>query len=267
MRIIISIMLYACIAIVVLSSSIVYSESTAEQMLIHKNTPIYKHKFIVDGVEKYYYFYVVEKMSICADGAPDAYNKDDTGLDSLANAGFPCKCWRNVLIPDPDDCTIPYARRTGKYKDYYISGTKLSDETKVEIDEGKYVNATEIPYIVFPGKIFHARGTGRFGDFGIAYNLNKKIPAHFIVAELGGEDDDLGEVSIRLAAMLGGTNPNPRNGRGAPEGKILYVVFPYSELSPKWPHTDNEIKDRVDELVRSAGGLEKIIETYTSVSQ
>src|SRR5438128_12519229 len=39
---------------------------------------------------------------------PFAYRKDDKGLDALANAGYPNRIWRDVLVPE---------RQTGKPKD------------------------------------------------------------------------------------------------------------------------------------------------------
>src|SRR5215218_2949592 len=47
------------------------------------------------------YFYLVNRMSVDADGAPNAYHPRDTGLDALANAGFPHGAWRSILVVDP----------------------------------------------------------------------------------------------------------------------------------------------------------------------
>jgi len=41
-------------------------------------------------------FFFVSGMTIDADGAPNAYNPDDTGLDALANAGAPAH-WDGVI--------------------------------------------------------------------------------------------------------------------------------------------------------------------------
>jgi hypothetical protein len=41
-------------------------------------------------------FFFVSGMTIDADGAPGAYNPDDTGLDELANAGAPAH-WDGII--------------------------------------------------------------------------------------------------------------------------------------------------------------------------
>lgn len=45
------------------------------------------------------YFYVVNRMSIDADGAPNAYHPQDRGIDALVNAGFLRGAWRSAPGP------------------------------------------------------------------------------------------------------------------------------------------------------------------------
>src|SRR5438046_10356513 len=85
--------------------------------------------------------------AVDADGAngqnanPFAYREDDTGLDALANAGYPNKSWRDVLVADP---------QTGKPKDdgngnWY---SKTTYEWKGRPVETRYVDSTAGPYVV-----------------------------------------------------------------------------------------------------------------------
>jgi hypothetical protein len=72
-------------------------------------------------------FFFVSGMTIDADGAPNAYNPDDTGLDELANAGAPAHC--NAIITDRDGNPL-IQQGSDPFPGYYISCTSLSDKTK-----------------------------------------------------------------------------------------------------------------------------------------
>ncbi|MGH6644781.1 MAG: hypothetical protein ACRED3_19015, partial [Bradyrhizobium sp.] len=54
------------------------------------------------------YVYTTTRMEIDADGAPNAYHPNNTGLDLLANAGFPGHGWRSVLVEDPAHPGMPF---------------------------------------------------------------------------------------------------------------------------------------------------------------
>jgi len=69
----------------------------------------------------------------------------------------------------------------------------------------------------------------------------------------------LGEVSIALAEKLGGRNVNPRNAAGAPQGEILYIVFPFSSRTHGWPLSVNEIERQANILLGEAGGIDSIL--------
>src|ERR1035437_1947441 len=72
-------------------------------------------------------FFYESGMTIDADGAPNAYHPDNTGLDDLANAGSP-ENWQGLaknadgepFVQGPDD----------PFPGYYVSATALSDRTK-----------------------------------------------------------------------------------------------------------------------------------------
>jgi hypothetical protein len=206
------------------------------------------------------YFYVTSRMAIDADGAPNAYNPQNTGIDANANAGFPNGGWKSVIVADPAHPNKPFVQPSGEFQGFFVSKTTLEDSTLQITDPKRYVDSRKIPYLVFPGAFHQKLGTGTFGDFGAAFNLknNKKSP--LIVADMGATNHDLGEVSIKLAENLGGQNVNPRTGGGMPGGKIIYVVFPRTKLTPKWRVSSEQIQQKSDELLASIGGWERILE-------
>ena len=162
-------------------------------------------------------FYFKSGMAIDADGAPNAYNADDTGLDHLYNAGQPGQ-WDgivqdedgNPLVQGPDD----------PFPGFYISCTALFDRNKHRSDPARFVDASQIPYIALPGDLA-ARTGARLGDFAFVYSEQTGRYSLAIFADIGA----FGEGSIALADNLG-IRSDARRG-GSPAG-ISYVVFPGS---------------------------------------
>jgi hypothetical protein len=201
------------------------------------------------------YTYTTSHIGIDADGAPNAYHENDSqALDYHANALYPRGAWQDILVPDPAAPARPYRQPAGPYAGYFVSMTALSDGTKQGIAPGKYVDATAIPYIVFPRHFHEMTGTGGVGDLAMVRNLRTGDVSAAIVADVGPADAALGEVSIKLAANLGGTNPNPKNGHGAPVGPFRYVLFPRSHTTPRWPLSLPDIEQRGASLLAGIGG-------------
>ena len=113
-------------------------------------------------------FFYEAGMTIDADGAPNAYHPDNTGLDDLRNAGAPGN-WEG-LAKDRDG--EPYIQGPDDpFPGYYVSETALADRSKPVNDPTRYVDASKIPFIVLPGAL--ARDVGaRPGDFAVVLNLN-----------------------------------------------------------------------------------------------
>lgn len=218
------------------------------------------------------YWFVTDHKSVDADGAPNAYHPDDVGkpcgasgrgLDCPANAGYPdASWWPDVLVPDPADPTRAYVQPSGTFEGYFVSKTALQDGSREEHDAAKYVDATRIPYLVFPGNFYRLRGTGRLGDVGVAVHVDSGLTSPFIVADIGPSSAALGEASIALFENLGGADVNPRNGVGLPRGEILYVVFPYQRVDERrpWPASPRDIAATTEALTIELGGLERITE-------
>ncbi len=224
------------------------------------------------------YIYKTSHKQIDADGAPNAYHPADVGkpcstsggllgLDCPANAGWPnASFWRDVLVVDPTNSNRPYTQPSGTYAGFFVSQTSLVDSSKAVTDTTRYVSSTTVPYIVFPGNFSAKTGTGKRGDLGFAINLaDTTKKTHFVVAETGPAAANLGEMSIKLATLLGGTNPSPINGSGAPSGTVLYVSFPFSSNTYAWPQTAAQMQANTNALLQTVGGEAGILACQNSL--
>lgn len=219
---------------------------------------------LLSDVTRAAYIFKTAHKAADADGAPNAYHPNDIGLDYLANAGYPkSSWWKDVLVTDPLHPEIAYRQQDGAYKGYYISKTSLQDSGKQVTDTKRYVDASKVPYLVFPGSFYELKGSGMLGDIGYAINLSNGASSPFVVADIGPRDARLGEMSIQLAHSLGGINVNPRNGAGLPDGDILYIVFPYSAKRQPWPMSAVELDQASRLLMKSIGG-ERSVASCTS---
>jgi hypothetical protein len=203
------------------------------------------------------YFYRTSKVAIDADGAPNAYHPDDKGLDFLKNAGYPkSSWWKDVLVPDAADPSRALIRADGPFAGYFISKTALAATGVADTKPGKFVDATATPYIVFPQVWAKVAGSGWMGDFAYARTADENRSSPAIVADQGGgKDAKLGEISIKLAELLGAGAASPRTGPSNKNmGELIYAVFPKSRMTPAWPLALEQIKQRADELLAKAGG-------------
>jgi hypothetical protein len=181
-------------------------------------------------------FFFVSGMAIDADGAPNAYNPANTGLDELANAGVPGD-WNGIITDREGNPLIQQG--SDPFPGYYISCTSLSDETKKFLDPTAYVDASKIPYVVLPEEVAN-RGGAQLGDFAIVMNLRNGKSSFAIYADIG----TLGEGSAALADVLG-IRSDARHGGAS--GGILYLLFPGSgNLRPR---TIGEIQREGEKLL------------------
>jgi hypothetical protein len=204
------------------------------------------------------YFYITDRMAIDADGAPNAYHPQDVGIDALANAGYPSGNWQSIIVPDPKKPAQPYTQPDGPFKGYFVSMTTLKDKSLPITATARYVDATTVPYLVFPSTFWKIKGTGDFGDFAVARSLENSTETSAIVADAAG-DKPLGEVSIKFAETLSNKKVNPRNGAGMPTGKFVVIVFPKSKKTPAWPVSNSDIQVRTSELLTSIGGWDRAL--------
>jgi hypothetical protein len=146
----------------------------------------------------------------------------------------------------------------GEFAGFFLSKTTLQDPRLPATDARRYVDSTQVPYIVFPGAFSKTRGTGTIGDLGMALNLETAKESPFIVADVGPPNAELGEVSIRLAENLGGSNVNPRNGSGMPRGRFAYAVFPGSKSNPPWTVSSTDLDTRARALLSGVDGWARV---------
>jgi hypothetical protein len=165
-------------------------------------------------------FFYESGMTIDADGAPNAYHPDNTGLDDLANAGTPGR-WEG-LAKDADGEPIIQGPND-PFPGYYVSATALADRSKPVNDPTRYLDASRIPFVVLPGGMARQLGA-RPGDFAVVFNQRNGKSSYAIFGDVGPYDR-IGEGSMALAENLG-IRSDARNG-GARRG-ILYLVFPGS---------------------------------------
>jgi hypothetical protein len=185
-------------------------------------------------------FFYESGMTIDADGAPNAYHPDNSGLDDLANAGSP-GIWQGLakgadgepFIQGPND----------PFPGYYVSATALVDRLKAVNDPARYVDATKIPYVVLPGGMARRLGA-RPGDFAAVFNRRDRKSSYAIFGDTG-PSDRVGEGSMALAENLG-IRSDPRNG-GTRAG-IFYLVFPGSGNG--LPRTTEEIDGEGQRLLQ-----------------
>jgi hypothetical protein len=190
-------------------------------------------------------FFFISGMTIDADGAPNAYDLDNTGLDDLANAGVPTH-WDGIIT---DRNGIPLIQgESDPFPGYYVSCTSLSDPSKKFTDPTGYVDAAKIPYVALP-KDLADDGGARLGDFAVVMNLRNGKSSFAIYADIG----TVGEGSIALADNLGIWSDARRGGES---DEILYLVFPGSgNLQPR---TIDEIQREAEKLLHVWGGIEKL---------
>jgi hypothetical protein len=189
--------------------------------------------------------FFVSGMTIDADGAPNAYHPNDTGLDELANAGTPER-WDGI-VTDREGTPLIQEERD-PFPGYYISCTSLEDDTKAFTDPSRYVDASTIPYVVLPGEVAKRAGM-QLGDFAAITNLRNGKLSFAIYADMG----TLGEGSIALADALE-INSDARRG-GAPAG-ILYVLFPGAGNFQ--PRSNNEIQREGQRLLSTSNVMNKV---------
>ena len=185
-------------------------------------------------------FFYESGMTIDADGAPNAYHPDNSGIDDLGNAGAPGN-WEGLA---KDAHGEPFIQGPGDpFPGYYVSATALADRSKAINDPARYVDASKIPFVVLPGGLARELGA-RVGDFATVFNERNGRSSYAIFGDVG-PIDRIGEGSVALAENLG-IHSDARNG-GTWRG-VLYMVFPGSgEGRPK---TIEEINEHGQHLLR-----------------
>ena len=216
------------------------------------------------------YVFATTHAQVDADGAPNAYHPDDVGLncktgtgfkglDCPANGGYPNgDWWPSAIVPDPKNKRRATSSLTASSRDSSCrrrrSGT-VPGRIWIRPSMSTPRRCLTWSFRGIPSESGHGNA-GRPGLCGEP-GQRQDVGVH----RGGGRalGCEIGEMSIALAQALGGQNPNPRTGAGKPDGKIAYVVFPKSRANPAWPLTNQQIGDRVQDLLKQLpGGMETL---------
>lgn len=190
-------------------------------------------------------FFFSAGMTIDADGSPNAYSPDNTGLDDISNAGVPGH-WDGVIQDEHGDPIMQGP--DDPFPGFYVSCTSLVDRSKKRTDPTRYVDASKIPYVVLPGGLARDAGA-RLGDFAVILNVREHKTAFAVFADVG----TLGEGSVALADNLGIWSNARQGGRRA---GLFYVVFPGSGNGQ--PRTLEEINTETEKMFKDWGGSEQL---------
>ncbi len=155
-------------------------------------------------------------MAIDADGCPQAYHPDNTGLDDLKHGGYPGNWWGIATDNESGNGNPLIQNEKDPAPGYYISTTSLIDARFSYRDPARYVDARKIPYFVLPEQLV---GLVTLGDIAWIFNAENKLNCFAVFADVG---PDVGEGSMVLAGNLGIDN-DPRTG-GVDAG-IFYFIF------------------------------------------
>lgn len=184
--------------------------------------------------------------TIDADGDPDAYGPDDSGLDWTANGGTPGSDWWGGPT---DGNGMPLVQKIYEPSPgMYVSGTAHTNPSYPETSQYRYITSGAIPFIVLPGN--HSNGA-RLGDVCLCFNQRTSDNCYGIYADVG-PSSHIGELSMRMAEALSLDN-DPKTG-GVDNG-IVYLVFPGS--IGKWVPPD-QWWDTANSLMHEWGGLARL---------
>jgi peptidoglycan hydrolase-like protein with peptidoglycan-binding domain len=203
--------------------------------------------------------FFTSRMHIDADGCPQAYGPDNSGIEDNRNAQQSDGSFSpDVIVLNGNGHPVrqgPNDPAPG----FFISMTALSDPDRQTRDPRKWVNALTVPYIVLPGG---GVGGAQAGDAALVIDRHTGTQVKAIVGDIGPRDET-GEGSMFLAGRITGMSVdqiteqeartpesfiNPRSG-GTEEHRFRYIAFPGTRM--RWPKTVAEIEARVDAALAS----------------
>ena len=189
-----------------------------------------------------------------ADGSPNCYGPNNSGIDYTANGGTPGGNWWGGPT---DSKGMPVIQKIYEPSPgMYVGGTALINPTFPESSQYRYVNSEEIPFFVMPGTHYTGAKTG---DCGLVLNAATGDNCFAVFGDVGPKDK-IGEISIRLATALN-VNPDPKKG-GTSSKTIVYLLFPGS--IGKWV-PPNVWWDTANTMTQAWGGLARLKEIAKSL--
>jgi Fungal chitosanase of glycosyl hydrolase group 75 len=186
-------------------------------------------------------------MAINADGSPNCYGPNNSGLDWTANGGTVGGEWWGGPV---DSSGMPVIQKIyDPSPGMYVSGTALINPAFPEASPYRYVDSESIPFIVLPGK---HNNKAKLGDAALVYNEKTGDNCYAVYGDVGPASK-IGEGSIRLAEALK-INAEPKSG-GIASKSIVYLVFPGSVGAWKPPSVWFDVANT---LFKSWGGLDRL---------
>jgi hypothetical protein len=177
-------------------------------------------------------------MIIDADGAKNAYNASNSGLDTNADAMNGNKYVGVVTINGK-----PFEMPDGSY----VSPTSLQDHTKAITDPARYIDASAAPYLAACPE-FLAMGV-KLGDRAIVVYKNNSTG--LILGDVSPHNHWC-ECSMAAGPAVG-LSGSPRIG-GVDSG-CIYIVFPGTANSPPWPVSVVEFQQNAFDMFDARGGV------------
>lgn len=202
-------------------------------------------------------YYFNAAMAIDVDGSPRAYSagaKQPTALDgpgSVDSGGF-----ESMHIQGKEKTINGVTHRgEGPYPGFYVSRTSLLFKGSESYKTSNFVDAEQIPYVVFPDTPKKFPGV-RIGDMAYVIDLKTGKSTHAIFADT---NSNVGEASLRVAQNLGRTSLSASNGDEV--DRYVYIIFPGTRFTPfdtvpHWP--DEAIKKTADKAFEAWGGMDQI---------
>jgi hypothetical protein len=165
------------------------------------------------------------RMDVDVDGSPTAYGPPGyKTLDILQNA-HTMGNWHAPIVGFMTEHGKPLLQGPNDpAPGYYISQTAFEDESRPERDPRRYVDATQISYVVL-GNAGRRRGV-KLGDFVAVYSTRTHRSVWAIVGDSGNPSGDEG--SLHLLQALGYPFHDGRNDAVEERGEIIVRYFPGS---------------------------------------
>lgn len=146
------------------------------------------------------------------------YTPDDTGLDYLANAGYPHLGWEDILVAD--DHHKPLQINVGCLIGYCSMTAYAHDDKNLALNE-RWLDSVSVPYVVVnPIVRQKARGVVLGCKCRVTWH-GRTIDA--VAGDISGARR-IGELSYAAAKALGFLNCSPRN--GGVDKDVLFELFP-----------------------------------------
>lgn len=202
----------------------------------------------------------VGKYTIDADGAPDAFGPNNTGIDNTSSAGTKGNWW--ALATDAENCG-PSGKPLVQGPEHPHPGLYISKTTLINPDvkncasQQRYVNSRTIPFVALSSQIARIEKSVK-GNLVVV--LPESGQPQFAVHADAAPVYGIGEGSMALASLLN-LNPNPRNG-GTNERKFVYLVLPERM---GYPASANAVVEAAKTAFAAWGGMEKLKACATAV--